>query len=104
MTDYTGEDRRENQWHLDKRVPIATIATLIVTVVGFTSWLDSIRNDVDLHWQAFQAHVDGESSRYAHSDTQNDRVLTELKEMRKDIVSIKVALARSGVAARRNAQ
>jgi len=99
---YQGDERRENQWHLDKRVPIATIATLVVTVIGFTSWLDTIRSDVDLHWQAFQSHVEGESGRYAHSDSQNERLLTELKEMRKDITSIKVALARSDRAPRRN--
>lgn len=28
-----------SNWHLDKRVPIATIATLAIQAVGFTAWI-----------------------------------------------------------------
>jgi len=95
MTDYTGDERMENNWHLDKRVPIATIASVLIAVVSFTTWMNSITREVDLHWQAFEQHVQSEGNRYSQSETQNYRVLTELKEMRKDITSIKVALAAS---------
>lgn len=36
----------ENQWHLDRRVPVAIILTLVVQLVGFGMLIGNIENRV----------------------------------------------------------
>jgi len=98
MTDqYQGEDRRSQQWHLKKEVPIATIITMIIGLVSGTIWIDRVRNDVDMHWQAFNAHVSIENDRRGANKEANGAILDELRTIRKDITSIKISLAKAGV-------
>jgi len=84
----------DDHWHLKKEVPIATILTVLVAIGGGTMWVSNLRTDVDMHWQAFQQHVASEAERLKMSRSQNKAILLELKEMRKDVVTIKVNLAR----------
>lgn len=49
-----GADMPENEWHLDKRVPIALILTLLAQIAGFAwvasamwSSIDTNRRDID---------------------------------------------------------
>lgn len=37
----------ENKWHLDRRVPVVLIFTMLVQFVGFGFWLGSLNSQVD---------------------------------------------------------
>lgn len=48
----------ENHWHLDKRVPIALILTVIVQTAMMGVWVGSIQARVDTNERAIAAGAD----------------------------------------------
>ena len=50
MDDYDGEDRRREAdgWHLDKRVPIATLLAILTLAVGGIMHITQIRTDLEI--------------------------------------------------------
>jgi hypothetical protein len=47
-----------SEWHLDKRVPVALIATLILQTVSFGVWVGTIQTRVDANERALEASAD----------------------------------------------
>ena len=43
-----GEERRDNHWHLDKRVPLAIIIALVFQTFGAIWWAASMTNRVEV--------------------------------------------------------
>lgn len=50
MDDYDGEDRRREAqgWHLDKRIPIATLVAILTLAVGGIMHITQIRTDLEI--------------------------------------------------------
>lgn len=48
----------ENQWHLDKRVPIALIATIFVQTAGIIWWAAGITAQVNANARAIEEQSD----------------------------------------------
>ena len=41
------QDDKENEWHLDKKVPLALIATIGISMFGNVWWLSALGSRVD---------------------------------------------------------
>lgn len=39
-------DKADSQWHLDKKVPIVLIATIVLQTIGFVGWFSSWQSEV----------------------------------------------------------
>ena len=50
MDDYDGADRRREAegWHLDKRIPIATLVAILTLAVGGIMHITQIRTDLEI--------------------------------------------------------
>ena len=57
---YTGPERRVESegWHFDKRIPIATLVTLVVLTITATMYISAIRADVELLRQQNKMIID----------------------------------------------
>jgi hypothetical protein len=104
MNEYSGEDRRRNgdcecgdgSWHLKKEVPIATIFTILISIATGAYYISSIEREVVIVKHDLQAHVLLDNTR-EERQAENDRImLQEMREIRKDITAIKIAVATNG--------
>lgn len=48
----------ENHWHLDKRVPIALIVTILMQTAGMGIWVGSIQARVEANERAIMDNAD----------------------------------------------
>jgi len=69
-------------WHLKKEVPLAMIMALVASLITLSSWIVSIRTDVDLHWQAFNTHVKHQVNAERRHDAVDTEILSELRSIR----------------------
>ncbi len=47
-TDYDGENRRKESWHLAKEVPLTLIVTVVIQTVGVVWYLAEMKKDIEL--------------------------------------------------------
>lgn len=75
---YEGPDRRQSDegWHLDKRIPIATLVTLLVLAAGGIMHIAEIRKDVELLREQNKAIVD----RMNRADLSTGNAIGDLKQ------------------------
>jgi hypothetical protein len=82
MSAYTGEERRQPEgWHFDKRIPIATLLTLILLAAGGIWHIAEIRKDVDVLRESQRALADRVSRQDADNIRAFDRFYGELRQM-----------------------
>jgi Tfp pilus assembly protein PilO len=78
-TKYSGPERRypmNEGWHLDKRVPIATLVTLVVLAAGGVLHISEIRKDVELLREQNKAITD----RMNRADATSASAISEVKQ------------------------
>jgi Tfp pilus assembly protein PilO len=79
QSNYSGVERRYQEperWHLDKRIPIATLVTLLVLATGGILHIAEIRKDVELLREQNRAIVD----RMNRTDQTGAAAITEVKQ------------------------
>jgi Tfp pilus assembly protein PilO len=82
MSAYTGEERRQPEgWHFDKRIPIATLATLLVITVTGTLYIAQIRQDVEVLRESQNALAERVTRQDADNIRAFDRFYGELRQM-----------------------
>lgn len=52
------DTQAENHWHLDKRVPIALIVTILMQTAGMGVWVGSIQARVEANERAIMDNAD----------------------------------------------
>lgn len=52
------DTQAENHWHLDKRVPIALIVTILMQTAGMGIWVGSIQARVEANERAIMDNAD----------------------------------------------
>ncbi len=50
------DERLNEGWHLDKRVPVAIILAVILQLVTFTWWMSALTSDVEQNSDAILRH------------------------------------------------
>lgn len=80
----------DNQWHLDKRVPIALILTLFVQAMGFMWWMGTLdttvaemRRDITL-MQRNQVSAQEKFAGLIRVETKLDTLSVTIKEMNRE--------------------
>jgi len=86
---YQGPERREQyrHWHLDKRVPLALIFTLLSGYMGGIYWITKTIDQVDRNKQEIEL-VKKQGSQFTEVSTRVTRLevyLSEIKDTLKDI-------------------
>ena len=79
------DDDYSNNWHLNKSVPIATILTIILSIMSGTVWMVSVRHDIDMHWQAYNGHVQQQVRDTIKQEELDNRLLVAIEDLRKEI-------------------
>ena len=47
-TRYDGDERRDQSWHLDKKVPVSLIIAMVAQVVAVTWFFAELKQDIEL--------------------------------------------------------
>ena len=94
MSEYDGDDRRsQTEWHLKKEVPIATILAMVGSIATGAFFVADIQSQVVIVQHELSSHIKIDAEREARHADSDREMLNELREIRKDITSIKVSLA-----------
>lgn len=72
-------EERESDWHLDKRIPIALIITILLQTGGAIWWASSTSTRLQAVERTLQS--DGATARLARLEVQMDAVLNSLERM-----------------------
>lgn len=77
MDDYEGADRRREPegWHLDKRIPIATLVAILTLAVGGILHITQIRTDLEILRQQQTALAE----RVQRTDAANTQYLQKIE-------------------------
>ena len=84
---YHGKERAYQHWHLDKRVPLALIFTILSGYMGGIYWVTKTIDQVDHNRHEIEA-VKKQSSQFNEVSTRVTRLevyLSEIKDTLKDI-------------------
>jgi len=93
MDNWDGQDRREQHWHLKKEIPIATILTLVSTIVIATISIAQIKSDVYLVQHDLKVHEQLDDRRESLQARNDERVYMLLESIQSDLSEIKVSVA-----------
>lgn len=74
-------DQERERWHLDKRIPIATLVTLLVLTIGGVLHIAEIRKDVELLREQQRAMVDRMDRRDSTTDQSSSEMRRWLERM-----------------------
>jgi len=81
----------DSHWHLDKRVPVALILTIIIQTVGAVWWAASLSSRVDIleaRWHQFEAVTDRlrvQENKQARADTRLEALYTRLDRIERKL-------------------
>lgn len=80
--EYSGEERRDKHWHLDKRVPIALIFALVFQTIGAVWWASKLDSRVGVleGWVTNNNSVSGRLAVIEEGQRWIKLTLTEIKE------------------------
>ncbi|NVO06915.1 MAG: hypothetical protein HXX19_13760 [Rhodoferax sp.] len=76
MTEYTGLDRRAEQWHLDKKVPLGLIFAMLAQGAAVMMFIGDIKKDVEV----LKAQVSSQRDRDDHQDKAYSEAVQTLRQ------------------------
>lgn len=82
------------QWHLKREVPIATIMTLVVAIASAAYFLAEQSNELKILRNDFINHVEVDNARLERQDARDALILESLRAIESDVVAIRIKLAK----------
>jgi flagellar capping protein FliD len=79
---YEGPERREPEgWHFDKRIPIATLVTMLTLAISGFVYITNIRKDVDVQGERINAINKTIDQQEAETNRKFEQILQSFRRM-----------------------
>jgi flagellar capping protein FliD len=79
---YEGPERREPEgWHFDKRIPIATLVTMLTLAISGFVYITNIRKDVDVQSERINAINKTIDQQEAETNRKFEQILQSFRRM-----------------------
>jgi len=104
--DRRNQNRRANDshesWHMKKEVPIATILAIFISISTGAFYISGLQAGLEMVNHDLIAHKQSDMEREGRQERADREMLSEMREMRKDLTSIKISIAGNGINVKRN--